>query len=586
MAKPKSDLVTAAEYSPNLPPLFKYIYKGVRLHRKTAEGSYPAHGWARVNQTGDIFFNPGRRARPAEWDYVLAHCLLHLAFNHIVAKPDHAKWAAACDVFTAKFLAELKIVKIPDEFAGLPPVTLSSEEILYERLVREGLRKEFLGFGVAGNEPDFWPEKLSPPAKIPDWPRLFTEGLEEAIEETVRRIGSGEGGEAKTKRLTEAQKAKEWFISHYPLLGALSSSFTVIEDPGLCASQRITVAAVNEKLREVYFNPGFKLNEEETRFIMAHELLHVGLRHQGRCRGRDAYLWNVACDFVINGWLLEMGIGAPPSFGLLHDEELKGLSVEEVYGRLAVDLRRYRKLATLRGVGLGDMLGEAASGPLFTDLDTFYREALMQGLSYHQEKRRGLLPAALIEEIIALAQPPIPWDVELARWFDAFFALPEKKRSYARPSRRQSATPDIARPRLAPQPADEEPRTFGVLLDTSGSMERSLLAKALGAIASYAISREVPMVRLVFCDAAAYDEGYLPPDEIAWRVRVKGRGGTVLQPGIDLLEKAKDFPAKGPFLIITDGACDKLVIRREHAFLMPQGARLPFSPWGQVFHFS
>jgi predicted metal-dependent peptidase len=243
-------------------------------------------------------------------------------------------------------------------------------------------------------------------------------------------------------------------------------------------------------------------------------------------------------------------------------------------------------LATLRGVGLGDMLEKRPSAGPVTDLDAFCREAMMQGLLHHQEGQRGTLPSGLIEEIYALAQPPIPWDVELARWFDGFFAPLEKKRSYARPSRRQSATPDIARPSHILQPDQEDARTFGVVLDTSGSMDRALLAKALGAIASYAVSRDVPLVRVIFCDAAAYDEGYMPPEDIAWRVRVKGRGGTVLQPGITLLEKAGDFPPKGPVLIITDGECDKLVIRREHAFLIPQGKHLPFSPWGKVFRFS
>jgi predicted metal-dependent peptidase len=135
------------------------------------------------------------------------------------------------------------------------------------------------------------------------------------------------------------------------------------------------------------------------------------------------------------------------------------------------------------------------------------------------------------------------------------------------------------------QPDQEDARTFGVLLDTSGSMDRALLARALGAIASYAISRDVPLVRVVFCDAAAYDEGYMPPEDIAWRVRIKGRGGTVLQPGVTLLEQAEDFPSKGPILIITDGECDKLFIRREHAFLIPRGKILPFSPRGKVFRF-
>ena len=65
---------------------------------------------------------------------------------------------------------------------------------------------------------------------------------------------------------------------------------------------------------------------------------------------------------------------------------------------------------------------------------------------------------------------------------------------------------------------------------------------------------------------------------------MKGRGGTVLQPGIDLLDRAGDFPEKAPILIITDGGCDKVVLYgREHAFLIPQGATLPFVPKGKVF---
>jgi hypothetical protein len=117
-------------------------------------------------------------------------------------------------------------------------------------------------------------------------------------------------------------------------------------------------------------------------------------------------------------------------------------------------------------------------------------------------------------------------------------------------------------------------------------MDRVVLAKALGAIASYSIAREVPAIRLIFCDAATYDEGYVSPEDIAGRVRVRGRGGTVLQPGVDLLEHAPDFPDDGPLLIITDGLCDTLRIRREHAFLLPQGRHLPFVAHGEVFYIS
>jgi hypothetical protein len=38
----------------------------------------------------------------------------------------------------------------------------------------------------------------------------------------------------------------------------------------------------------------------------------------------------VAADFVINGWLVEMGVGQVPD-GVLHDAKLKGMSAEAVY---------------------------------------------------------------------------------------------------------------------------------------------------------------------------------------------------------------------------------------------------------------
>jgi predicted metal-dependent peptidase len=247
-------------------------------------------------------------------------------------------------------------------------------------------------------------------------------------------------------------------------------------------------------------------------------------------------------------------------------------------------------LGTFRGIGIGDML-DAPSASWWatqagTDLDSFYRSCLAQGLLYHHEQGRGFLPAGLIEEIRALSQPPIRWDVELARWFDDHFPPLEYRRSYARQSRRQSSTPDIARPKSVQDPIAQDARTFGVVLDTSGSMNRQLLGESLGAIASYCESRDVFSARVVFCDATAYDAGYMRPEEIAGRVTIRGRGGTILQPGIDLLERSETFPKDGPILIITDGYCDHFRTRRDHAILLPEGRSLPFPPQGKVFRLS
>lgn len=559
-------------------PLFALLALHANVVRQ-AQNACPSEGWAVVTSNGVIHAHPTRRLEPEEWTYVLAHCLLHLGFGHAVAHPQPRVWNAACDLFVDRFLLPLKLGRPPAGFL-LPYELSGSEQAVAEQLAQQALPQGYVGDMIVE------PVRRSAWAKPADWPQLLGHGLSAAVTSAVEVAGGATAQLGASSRLTSAQKARRWFINSYPLLGALAAAFTLVEDARVCIQLGVGVAAVDMQRREIYLNPAAGLGVEECRFVIAHELLHVGLRHDVRCQGRDHFLWNVACDYVINGWLVELGVGVMPAVGGLYDPSLKGESAEAIYDRIVTDMRRFRRLATLRGIGLGDMLegppgwwvlGEGA------DLDAFYRQCLAQGLEYHQGSGRGFLPGDMVQEIRALSQPPIPWDVALARWFEHYFAPLEPRRSYAHPSRRQSATPDIPRPRYVPHENALDARTFGVVLDTSGSMNAELLGKALGAIASYSIAHDVPAVRVVFCDAAAYDAGYMPPEAIAGRVQVRGRGGTILQPGIDLLEQARDFPSDGPLLVITDGQCDRLLSRRPHAFLLPQGRHLPFVPRGPVF---
>lgn len=569
-------------------PLFAPLLARVYLIREKNDYC-PKDGWAVVLDHGAIYAHPTRRGAPEEWAYVIAHCLLHLAFGHFHVGEKSIDWNAACDVVVARFLTDVKFGRCPPEMSCvLDDVRADDEERLFHRFREHTISDSLRGIGTAGEDSGdmFWSVRAGTGTRD-DWARVFAAGLVASVRSAVHVAGGYKSTLGATdETLSTAERARRWFVNSYPLLGALASTFTIIEDALLCHRLGITIAAVDAESKEIFVSASAALSLAEAKFVIAHELLHVGLRHDARRKGRDPHLWNVACDFVINGWLMEMGFGPMPSFGGLHDAQLKNLSADEIYDRLAVDLRRNRKLATFRGIGACDILeGSTPDGWAREDaisLDEFYRRALAQGLAYHEEGDRGLLPAGLIEEIRALDRPPIPWDVELARWFDGLFSPIERERTYARLSRRQSATPDIPRPRYV-RVADDDERTFGIVLDTSGSMDRTLLAKCLGTIASYCAARDVLRVRLVFCDAMAYDQGYVAADDIGNRVKVKGRGGTVLQPGIDLLEKARDFPEKGPILIITDGDCDRLLVRREHAFLLPQGRSLPFVPKGKVF---
>ncbi|MCX5316807.1 hypothetical protein [Streptomyces sp. NBC_00154] len=554
----------------------------------------PAGGLAAVTSNGTVHLHPTKRADPAEWAWVLAHCLLHLGFGHVPAatddpreQPDRFDLAARCTVVN-RFLLTFPIGRppghLPESYPG------GDEAEIATRWRRDGIPAAYELCGTAGGHPDqvltTWRAWNT---SVPDWETAFAHALTRSVS-TAMDVAGGRLDRVTGERAPQRPwgRAMNWFVSSYPLLGGLAAGLTVVADAELARAQGISIAAVSSAAGEIYINPLRTFTDEEWRFILAHEMLHAALRHGERRGGRDPFLFNVAADYVVNDWLVQMRVGDMPQ-GLLYDPDLRDLSAEEVYDRIAVNLRRQRRLATLRGKGAGDILGEAlphAEARPYTDLDDFYRRGLVQGFDLHQYGERGLLPAGLIQEIRALAHPPVPWDARLARWFDEYVPRPEPVRSYARPARRQASTPDIPRAGRYFPPQETARCTFGVVLDTSGSMNSTLLGKALGAIASYAEARDVPAARVVFCDAAPYDAGYLPPAEIAGRVRVRGRGGTELQPGIDLLQRADEFPPTAPMLVITDGWCDTLRIRREHAFLIPQGASLPFTPRGPVFRLS
>ncbi len=587
-------------------PLFGKLYISANNVSKSMLGKDVP---AKVSSSGTIYLNKDCDREPREWAYIIAHCMLHLCFGHFDAEKmpgywqkisekqqkwvnsyDPELWNMACDIYISRFLADIKFGKSDIGQSTLnSAVSGSDERKIYDQLVLTHTPPDHTLFGTAGEYADMIGTDV--PLTYYNHTNYYMSSFAYALADSVRDVidDAGDRPENDRKRhKTEMEKAAEWFIAHYPLLGGLATGFKIVSTIGRSDLSDVEIAAVDVVSGEIYVNPAAGLTLEEWKFVLAHEYLHAGLQHHARRNGRDHYLWNIACDFVINGWLNEMQVGIMPQNGLMYDESLKAMSAEEIYDILTDNIRKNSKLSTFRGYGKGDIIDSGWSPDMkgSTSLDDFCKSALRSGLEYHDSIDRGYIPAGLIEEIKALSMPPVPWDVELAKWFDTWFTPLEKHRTYARPSRRQSSTPDIPRPSWVYADIPDQSRTYAVIIDTSGSMSPSMIGKALGAAASYSVAKDVPLVRVVFCDASAYDIGYVSPEDIAGRVMVKGRGGTVLQPAVDLLENAKDFPKNGPILIITDAEIEHdLKVRHEHAFLIPDGSRLPFRPRGKVFYF-
>ena len=573
---------------------------------KKAPASSSAYGTIRLNKDVDL--------SPKQWAYVMAHCILHNCFGHYdeekvpgyyttdesgekvkVVSFNKKLWNIACDIYVDRFLHDIRLGEPLNQspVGIIPPSIMEDEQRIYEYLIREKWDEDNHIYGVGATDsmdmigldkPLVYRELAPGLQQKNEYASDFAYYLAASVSEAIDCVAE------KERSYSYGNRIASWFINSFPLLGAIAASFKIVDDVNECRKYDVSIAAVDAYEGTIYINSSKNMSDEEWRFIMAHEFMHAALLHHERSAGRDPYLWNIATDYVINGWLVDMKVGVMPE-GVLYDSRLKDKSAEEIYDEIIGDMRTYLKKNTFRGNGLGDIMGKRAPAAFSgqdkgVSLDEFYRNALGQGLEYELSTRgRGFLPAGLVEEIRALAVPPVPWDVKLSEWFNNHIRPLEKHRSYAHPSRRQSCTPDIPRARYITFETENAVRTFGVIIDTSGSMETSEIGKALGAVASYAASRDVMAARVVFCDADAYDAGYLTPDDILGKVRVLGRGGTRLQPAVDMLQRAKDFPKDGPILIITDGGIENhLDIKREHAYILPSGCRLPFKARGEVFY--
>ncbi len=100
-------------------------------------------------------------------------------------------------------------------------------------------------------------------------------------------------------------------------------------------------------MSRIVFDPSFasRLNDEQLKFVILHELMHCVLKHCTRGKGKLHKLYNIACDIVVNSILLEaMNLKDITIDGtnIMHlapnRKEGKNYSAEEIYDMLIKDV--------------------------------------------------------------------------------------------------------------------------------------------------------------------------------------------------------------------------------------------------------
>lgn len=132
-----------------------------------------------------------------------------------------------------------------------------------------------------------------------------------------------------------------------------------------------TKFALDEKCETAYtdgkriaFSPTFleSLSDEETEFVLMHEILHIALKHCLRGHDYNQEAFNIACDIVVNSNILKsfgdnyrrISIGGEPLMHLAPNGNPGHMyTAEEVYDMLPKEMKRKNGGSTLGG-GDGD----------------------------------------------------------------------------------------------------------------------------------------------------------------------------------------------------------------------------------------
>lgn len=384
---------------------------------------------------------------------------------------------------------------------------------------------------------------------------------------------------------TAIKRARINLLIDHPFFGNLAMNLRIAERKDL----PFRTMAVDD-LGNVFYDPDWvnTLAPDELQFVVAHEVMHLAMRHLTRRDGRQVGRWFKACDLAINSILVQSRVGRMPTDKKtggqqgLHDNRYDGWSAEHIYNELPQEPEQGEgggcdgdcanceqgdqnspdgrgascpKGKGKPGEGSGDGDGGFHSGGGFDA----HKEANTKGMSDQQRKeveeqwknlvarsanaarQQGKFPGGLEQIVGDLLYPKVDWRTVLWQFVnrssnDDYRWFPPNRRhihnGFNFPSMK-SETFEIA-----------------VAVDTSGSISDEELKQFLSEVQAILEMNPSCTVHFYECDAGVhlYRE-YHAGDRVD--AKVTGRGGTDFRPVFeDIQEKCLDIDC---LVYLTDG---------------------------------
>lgn len=351
-------------------------------------------------------------------------------------------------------------------------------------------------------------------------------------------------------------KARARLLLRSAFFGALMVSTPMFRVPGL------GTAATD--MRTIAYDPQFfdSISLDEVVGVLAHEILHIALKHGLRRQNRDPITWNIACDHAVNLILADCGFLLPRG-GLL-DRTYTGMSAEQIYDLLLKNAAPHKKQdgssrsgggvpdTRADGVpGLGsDLLepGSVQSDGTIDDTPAIARPDATRKLDHDLSNRiaqalamgrmAGSLPGSLLRAMDDLLHPPVPWQ-DLLR--PLVHTLVTENETWSRRNRRfQSA--------YLPSRHSTRVGKIVVIGDTSGSITNDNLKSIGGAIIDIAEEIQPESIHVLWADARIAGEQVFDAGDVI-RLEPVGGGGTDMRVPLARVAELDACAA----VLITDG---------------------------------